>query len=267
MPHQDRVTGGNLFFRRVRTLAAGASIALLLSRQVAMAAPLDPNASIFNSSVTANGALNITSGQLIIDTDSGQMTNAATRQGVIFNQGGTFNPTIAVFDFTSLNIGPNVTVSVVGQRPLAILSRGALTLSTDINISGVTGSASGGNGGGASGGAANASGAGPGGGSVESFFISLSGGRGAGFGGNGGKGYLNSSAPAGATYGDLLSSLQAGSGGAGSKTSGGSGAGAIALCAVGALTLSGDVLANGGVGGGNANRGGGGRQGGGGPSP
>src|SRR5258706_961562 len=136
MPHQDRVTGGNLFFRRVRMLAAGASTALLLSSRVALAAPLDPNASIFDANVTANGALSISSGQLIINTDSGQMTSAATRQGVIFNQGGPFNPTIAVFDFTSVNIGPNVTVSVVGQRPLAILSRGALTLSTDINISG-----------------------------------------------------------------------------------------------------------------------------------
>jgi hypothetical protein len=199
--------------------------------------------------------------------------------GVFFSpSGGTVtNDEIAVFTFNSLNIPAGVLIGHAANsnsRPVALLSLSTATIDGSIIVSGSNGvgndggNAGPGGGGGGGGtfdgigglGFAGGEGGGPfiggAGGSVvaggggTSQPGSLHQGGGGAFGGNGG----NASVPGigGTAYGNLALILQGGSGGAGSGVGttgtrgGGGGSGAIELGAIGNLTLSGTVLANGG---------------------
>src|SRR5207253_3645875 len=78
-------------------------------------AQLDPNA------FPSLGTLNVTSGTLIINTDTLTVSGAATFTGIAINQIG--GPQVAVFDFSSITIGSGVSLLFIGSRPLALLSR------------------------------------------------------------------------------------------------------------------------------------------------
>jgi fibronectin-binding autotransporter adhesin len=132
---------------------------------------------------------------------------------------------------------------------------GSLGLPSGAGGTGGGGTVGGGNGGDGSG---TAGGAGGDGGSVVAGGGGTHGVRGGGgaFGGNGGNG-VSSPGSGGTAYGDLALTLQGGSGGAGGVGGGSPGAagggggggagGAVELGAIGNLTLSGMVLANGGA--------------------
>ncbi len=81
-------------------------------------------------------------------------------------------------------------------------------------------------------------------------------GSGAGHGGLGGTSYVRG-AYGGIPYGDPVSPWQPGSGGGGSSDQGGHGGGAIRINLTGALSVAGDITANGGAGSADASRGGG----------
>lgn len=230
--------------------AAAAAIASMLLRSATGAAPFDPNDAQFNANVAANGNRILTTGFLLIDisdpavgvmkyNSAPGVTPVNIASAIITHQTG--GPDVYVFDFTNLNIGAGVSLAVTGNNPLALLSRGNLTLGADINMSGFGGI-------GGAGGTTAVNGTGPGGGVAETSFT-FAGGSGGGFGGRGGDGDFNSSGHGGAAYGDLTTTLQAGSGGAGGRgnpaTSGGSGGGALELGAANALVVSGDITLDG----------------------
>ncbi len=161
----------------------------------------------------------------------------ATYTGVYFDQGGGLPP-VAVFNFSSVNLAAGLTLGGTTSVPVALLSQGGLTIAGMVNANGFGGAAGGA---GAPDTTSNGSpGGGPGGGL---------GGLGGGIVGNGGdggsyggSGYGN----AGVLYGNLATSLQAGSGGGGSSGSqfgaignpGGAGGGGLELGAAGTLTLA-----------------------------
>lgn len=109
------------------------------------------------------------SGTIVIDTDnmmiSGPITPTRTGEDV---------DGICVFRFTDVNLGPNVTVEIIGDRPLAITSNNDIYVYTDLTVNpgtlgGAPNGGSGGQGGqggiagtgsGGAGGAAGAGGAG-----------------------------------------------------------------------------------------------------------
>ena len=165
---------------------------------------------------------------------------------------------IAVFDFTTINIGSGETITASGAFPLALLSRGDITINGTIDVS--ASNTGGGPGGGAGGDTSTQTGigGGPGGGSF---------GSGGGFGGPGGT--SGATIGGGVSYGDLLQTLQGGSGGGagGIPGLGGGGGGGIEIGALGGITIGGNgILADGGAGGpgsvGASNAGGGGSGGG-----
>jgi hypothetical protein len=200
------------------------------------------------------GAFPNASGPLTINT-SGTPTltepNGTTLTGVVFNG-------IAVFDFDSIMLAPSPPVPPVtasGSLPLALLSRTDALIAGVINVSGQgTGTGVppfGGPGGPGGGNGANlfTPGGGPGGGGAGQFVAGASGGGGGGFGGHGGAGADLLTLPGGlggAPYGNLAQQLQGGSGGGASSGGSGGGGGAIEIGAVGSLTISGSVIANGG---------------------
>jgi hypothetical protein len=208
------------------------------------------------------GAFPTATGQFTINT-SGTPTltepNGTTLTGVVFNG-------IAVFDFDSINVlgspGPPIPPAqsfiATGSLPLALLSRTDAMIAGVINGSG-QGTATGGPPvvpGGPGGGNGfifpGTPGGGPGGGGAGQLVtgIGASGGGGGGFGGPGGAGVGLLSlpgGPGGAPYGDLARQLQGGSGGGASSGLSGGGGGAIEIGAVGSLTVSGNVIANGGT--------------------
>jgi hypothetical protein len=155
---------------------------------------------------------------------------------------------IAVFDFNSIAIGAGETFTASGSLPLALLSRGDATIGGLIDGSGrgIFGGAGG------PGGGAGASGVPQGGGPGGGSYVPNAGGGG-GFGGKGGDGGVyhfaqggqtNPSNTGGHAYGDLAQLLQGGSGGGGFTAAGGGGA--IEIGALGSLTLSGIIRADGG---------------------
>jgi hypothetical protein len=232
--------------------------------------------------------LDLTSGSYTINTTGINgipvMKNNVTGQimayGTNFDQGGTFDPIVGVLDFNSVYIGQGVTISVVGNDPLALLSRSMTTPMTidgaisakggdaspvSGNIAGGAGVAGGGYGGSGgpyptgSAGTPGMSGWGPGAGAGASA------GTGAGSQSGTGGGYgspgcnPDDCAITSKTYGDLRVSLLGGSGGGGSAgfgnvaSGGGGGAGGGALEFVSSYSITvgnyGSVNVNGGSGG------------------
>ena len=174
---------------------------------------LDPNA------FPSLGTLNVSSGTLTINTDTLSMSGAASFTGVALNQNG--GPQVAVFDFSSITIGSGVTVTLIGSRPLALLSLGNATIQTSLTVpTGLNGpstpflggyaggsiypSSSGGNGL-----LVGQGGGGPGGGGA----VANSNPSAAGGGGYGGKGGPTVGGLSGIPYGNLLQTLQGGGGG------------------------------------------------------
>ena len=230
------------------------------------------------SAFASSGVLALTSGAYVIDTSGGPAgapvlkTSGGTvlATGSLYDQGGAFDATIGVLDFSSVSIANGVTVTVTGANPLALLSRGSETLGGAILANGANGTSgpagglggAGGPGGGAGGVGGvwggtyvGAPGQGPGGGpstfaglTIDSF------GTGGAYGGVGTNGDSFSSKP----YGDLRVALLAGSGGSGSGSDffdshgggGGGGGGAIEFAAETAIDFTGSQLieANGGRG-------------------
>jgi hypothetical protein len=210
---------------------------------------------------TARYTIN-TSGEIPSLLDSASNT---LYSGVIYNQGGTFDSNIAVFDFSSISIGAGVTITITGSNPVALLSLTSIDIAGTMDANGTNGGnqgdgfpGPGGPGGGAGGAGSGGSGQGPGG--AEGGFDGLgngSWGDGGSFGGQGAAWdpYL---IPA-PTYGDLRAFLQGGSGGGasganlfGSGAGGGGGGGGVELGAAVSITLedTANIMAMGGLGGG-----------------
>ena len=145
---------------------------------------------------------------------------------------------IAVFTFDTISIGAGVTIRAVGGSPVALLSRGGITIGSDatIDVSSVTDT-----------GDPNlVNGAGGGGQFVIGAGLSGSGGGGGGFRGSGGKGGSINGGAGGVSHGDIVASLQGGSGGGnGPALTGGIGGGAVELGAVGTIVIDGVVTAAG----------------------
>lgn len=226
---------------------------------------------------------------LRIDTDTGLATYTGDRVGI---SQGTVSGGIARFHFDHVDLGPGVTVELVGSNPLSIRADGDINIATVLDASGGNGlartGAVGGLGGTAPGGLGRLGGGdggrgglgntanpglqgeGLGGGGGQTSCCG--GGAGGGFGGLGGLPNTDTAfaQPAGQVYGDaLISILQGGSGGgggAGTNTccpdggGGGAGGGAIELISDGGwirLASTGEILVDGGDGGGSRAGGGG----------
>jgi len=213
--------------------------------------------------------LNLTSGNIVIDTDALSMTGDATATGTLFDG-------IANFDFDFINLGSGVTVTLQGDRPLHLVSYSNFTLDTVLDASGGDGVSNTGTPGAAGFGGLGILGGGDGGRAGQSTGVDgtngfglgagggqlgcCGGGTGAGYGGMGGNTHdPNPSIPQGPTYGDVqITNLLAGSGGGGGAgdnaccfadgSGGGAGGGALGLVAFGTLHLgsSAQVLVNGG---------------------
>ncbi|MBX3435271.1 MAG: hypothetical protein KF847_18280 [Pirellulales bacterium] len=220
--------------------------AALLSATPALADPLDPLA------FSSLGTLNVSSGTLSINTSTLAMSGAASFTGINWPQPS--GPPIAVFVFDAINITGG-SISIIGDRPLALLSKSDAQIVPTTSISGVQISGSetrpgpGGYGGGyvfVATAPQHAHGAGPGGGVTIGNFA-----QGGAYGGAGGSSFSSPYIPGPAPYGGLLTTLQGGSGGGVytssgfSSGSGGGGGGAIEIGAVGNLAI-GAILANGG---------------------
>jgi autotransporter-associated beta strand protein len=194
---------------------------------VGVAVPLVCRADPLNPAAFATlGKLNLGSGSITIDTDAMTITGAVTFTGVSQAQSGATS--IAVFDFTDVNLAPNVSVTVTGSHPLALLSTANITINDTINMSGGIGQTSPGAGAGGS---------------------SLGVGGGGGFGGAGGAAdgpFMDEAAP-GQPYAKLTLELQAGSDGgdAGGGVVGGRGGGAIELSAAAQVIVGGTLTVNG----------------------
>ena len=191
----------------------------------ALAAPLDPGA------FTSLGASLTCTSTITVDTDTQELTvdGATTYTGVV--SGG-----VAVFTFDDIDLPASCTVSALAGRslPLALLSKGDLSVAGTIEAS-----ASGDLGGAGGHGVASGPGAGS---SVLDFGWFCGGG---GHGGNGG----GTVATRGLAYGDLLTELTGGSGGGVANMPGfGGGGGAVELGAAGQLSIlsTAVVVANGG---------------------
>jgi hypothetical protein len=180
---------------------------------------------------------------VVIDTGSGEMTGGVSATGVNATAGG--GP-VLVFTFSSFTLSPGVTVTIIlddtDAAGVALLSQSAMTINGIITADGGAGSSeqfTAGTGTGSEGGT-NAYGG--------------DGGGGGGYGGQGGNGQQDIAG--GGTYNpDLTSQLSGGgNGGTGgspdgqSGGTGGTGGGGIQLGALGVLTVSGTVSANGGNG-------------------
>ena len=231
---------------------------------------LDPNDPSFTSNGNFDPLANV-----VVDTTANTMTvdgNLITGDtyNVMADGVAIANPyEIAVFVFDDFSLDAGLTLSATGDRPLAILSKGDLTVAGTIDVSaaitntidGLTAGRIAGAGGGDGGGVGSADrGEAAAGSSLSTidrgFGRNLGssgqddGGGGGAFGGDGGRGFdgivKNNG---GFDYGDLLVAIQGGSGGAPgfdeANAEGGGGGGGIELGAVGAIDISGQVLANG----------------------
>jgi hypothetical protein len=252
-----------------------ASVALV----AALITPAAANSLLDPSDFPSLGVLNLLSGTFTIDTGNGvggapvlkDSLNNVLATGLLYGQGGSFNPNIGVLTFSNITIGVGVTVNVTGANPLALLSYGSETINGHILANGARGldGGQGGTGGaGGPGGAAGGAGGlwgstyigepgqGPGGGPQTSAGLTIdSFGTGGGYGGIG----TNGASYVSTTYGDLHTSLLAGSGGSGAGANfidhvgggGGGGGGAIEFRALSGIVMGSTSLiqANGGAGG------------------
>jgi hypothetical protein len=214
----------------IRSQGVACAAFLLLAFTVsasAHAAPLDP------LDFASLGTLNLSAGNFTIDTDAMTIVDDANPgtplfTGVADDQNGAADflngnwvpssagiPEIAVFTFDDINLGAGATLSVVGNRALALLSQSDLVVATDLRLDTkqvalTIDPGSGGFRGGLLG--PLGPGEGPGGGPSKGLL-----GATGGFGGSGAPATDNTgqviSAP-GASYGDLRAVLQGGSGGA-----------------------------------------------------
>lgn len=253
-----------------------AMVLLLLPAATAPAGGLDPN------QFSSLGTLNVAAGSITINTNTLQVTGAASFTGVLHSQVGS--PAVAVFTFDDVAIASGVTITLTGNRPLAILSQGDISIQSNLVANGASSTSNiggegilGGGFGGFGGiGASNVLGQDGGGIGGGMGGVSSTSGGGGGFGGAGGLGTRGTVGPAagtgGATYGDLWYKLEGGSGGGGgayiatpASGGGGGGGGALKIAAIGSLDLA-SVFANGGMGwvggGGNGGNGGSGSGGG-----
>lgn len=246
------------------TQLAGLALWLAATPWSASAAPLDPMA------YAPLGALNLAPGAYTLDTSGPAPTlrdSASTLlfTGVLQPQASSFNPLIAVFSFSSIQVDAGATINATGDKPLAWLSQGGISFAGTLDASGQRGGPQGGGFGGAGGPGGGAGGAGggnpaqdgqgPGGGAGG--FAGLgngSWGEGGAFGGAGSN--WNPARTPAPAYGDLTQRLEAGSGGGGgganlfgSGPGGGGGGGAVEFGALSFITLAGDskVLAAGGA--------------------
>ena len=229
---------------------------------------LDPEDAAFTSYGAFDPLTNI-----VIDTTNRTITGSSQLANIVTANTGYGVYEIAVFVFDSFELDLGRTITATGNRPLALLSKGSMTIVGIINVSaaGIVAGAGGGAGGvlptldgGAAAGAPNNT-AFPDAAS-NGFGRNLGanqGGGGGGFGGAGGSGSYRDSAnnhgPAnngGASYGDLTLGIQGGSGGAMGITPpfhvgtfrsarGGGGGGGVELGAIDDILISGQILANG----------------------
>lgn len=209
------------------------------------------------------GTLKVTSGEMIIDTDTAvMMLDTDVYQGDVIKQDvpqtSAFSnykgdPSVAVFNFDSMTIGPDVKITVRGKPMLALVSQGDATVSASLDISGGNGQASSGGAGRIGGGIGVTAaqytypswgpfgnpfgqqssppkdpysdytpmGRGVGGSDFGGTAVGVGGGGFGGTGGNGGGlGSSTGGSHGGATYGDLAAMLEGGSGGGSGKGGG-----------------------------------------------
>ena len=224
---------------------------LALCTAFALALPLAVSAQVLDPNAYASlGALSLDGGSYTINTDTLAFAGHT----------GVLSSGIAVFDFSSISIGFDTDVNVVGSHPLALLSRsdaafGAGSVFYLNGGMGGPGQYNHQNSGLPPGGAGGTAGSGGYAGTDGNAFYLVS--SGGGFGGGGG--HYGSHIP-GPTYGNLLTKLEGGQGGGGgsgisggqmavSGAGGGGGGGAIEISAVKTVTLAGSINAVGGNGG------------------
>lgn len=263
----------------LRSLRAGharlaAPLSLLLAAS-ASGAPLNP------ADFQSLGTLNVANGGAVtIDTDTLALTSGAlTVTGVTRTQTATQDtpgaPEVAVFTFDTISIGKPVALTVRGARALALLSKDSLAIAGSLSFNGTAGLVnmngvgrlSSGDGGKAGSGrnmpGLAGTGAGAGGGG-EAAINTV-----AGFGGGGGSagpgGAMDPSPPngiAGVALAAPTLFLQGGGGGGGGGNrtvtatasefpggGGGGGGGAVELGAIGEITITDPIFADGGAGG------------------
>jgi hypothetical protein len=215
---------------------------------------LDPSA------FASLGAFPTLAGTYNVDTSTATPTillpGGGSLQGVIYNG-------LAVFDFDSINITQGMSFFDRGNEgtPLVLLSRGNAVIAGTVDVSAL----------GSTGGPGGFSGthfpyetSGPGGGNsglVAADHLRLVGAGGGGGGGFGGPGSNGQNIPnftlgggaGGPAYGDITKKLEGGSAGGtafkdvqGTWGPGGGGGGAVEIGALGTLTVSGTIKANGG---------------------
>lgn len=233
--------------RLPRPLRPAALALALAAAPAARADWLDP------ASFASLGALNLASGSYTIETDGAPVLKDSGGNvlytGTTYAQGGTYNPTVSVLTFSSISIASGVTITAVGQNPLALLSQSDLVLYGVIAANGQNGHDSprlGGDGlggaggaGGGAGGDSSQAGVGPGGGPGTPGGLP----NWAGGGGYGGHGGASDQGLTGPAYGDLHQYLLGGSGGGGgggnlfqaAGAGGGGGGGGIELGASGSI--------------------------------
>ncbi len=230
--------------------------------------PLDP------LDFVSLGTLTLGSDSFTIDTDTLEIRDGSSTllfTGVVDDQDGTADylnnvwipasngiPEIAVFTFDNIDLQSSATLTVLGSRALALLSRGRASIDTTIDLSppdliipaspfsppavpSTVGFA-----GGFSGGPLSAPGDGPGGGLTATATV-----QGGGPAGFGGPGRQQGVAFAGSAYGDIaFGPLQGGSGGSAFAgfTGAAAGGGALEISAAGPVTLgpNGSLVAAGG---------------------
>jgi hypothetical protein len=252
-----------------RRLALGLGAGLSLGTLLALTAgPVLADASLGNWTAVSGDSYSIN-------------TSSLTLTGPGTSYLGQDDSGIATFTFGTVDIPSGATVAVTGTLPLEIVAQDSFTLGGTLAGNGISAdwwggtvvATSGGPGGGAGGTGGSSPGAGPGGGGVAGGGTTpeeYNGAGGGGFGGTGAAGGVYGAAgtagSGGPSYGDLLTQLEGGSGGASASpsgpVSGGGGGGGIEIDSpTGTITLSsGSVLsANGGNGalGGNGASGGG----------
>ena len=221
--------------RRLGGACIGIALAVASSARAAVVqAPLDPNA------YASLGAL---TGYFNYQFDTGNGSTAPTlTAGYIFGPvvfTGVLDHGVAVFDFTSIDLPSTFPVQVSGSVPLALLSRGTVSIRSAISVSASGTTAVGGNGTG---------GVGPGAGGGSSAGIFGQTGGGGGFGGRGSRGSLPIDGAGGPTYQDATHAFFSGSGGGNGNFDGGAGGGALEISALGDIAIASALSANGGNG-------------------
>ena len=238
--------------KRSSMLAVAVAMTVAVGGPTARGGPLNP------LDFTSLGAFPSAVGTYLINTTG---TPKLTGPGGTVLATGVVSDGVAVFDFDSISVVSGESITGTGSLPVALLSRGAIAVNGVINVSGGPAFAPGSG--------AVSSGGGQGG--YDSYYpgypydhLELFGGSGGGGGGGfGGAGksvsfalppyippLFASGGAGGSGYGSLLVQLQGGgSGGSGFipgiPAYGGGGGGAIELGAIGNISVSGLILANG----------------------